>query len=496
MAITPIPMPLGEWLPDMPALNNPGITEARNVIPAAGAYRPFRSMAPITNALAARCQGAVSMRDAEGVSQTFAGDAGQLYVRNAATWDAVGKAGGYTTASDDRWAFALFGQQVIATNFTDPVQVFTMGTSTAFADLAAGAPHARHMAVVKDFVMLGNCRVGLNAFPNRVHWSGINDSTAWPEPGTAAATQVQSDRQDLPSGGWVQAIVGAVGGTDGAVFMDNAIYRIAYEGPPTIFGFYEVEHAKGAVAPGAVVPVGDLVFYLSGEGFCAFNGAVSAPIGNEKIDRWFMRTADDTQYHRIVGAADPLNKIVMWSFVSKGAASNDTVLIYNWAGQRWSHARMEAEYLFRHLAASYTLDELDSLGHTLATLPFPLDSRAWMGGKLALAGFTPTHQLGPLDGPALAATVETAELTRPGSRIFISGVRPLVDGAPATVTLLRRPSLADTPTATADMPVGADGVAPFRCDTRYARARITVAAGQDWTHLIGAEALVSESGGR
>ena len=116
--------------------------------------------------------------------------------------------------------------------------------------------------------MVGNTFDSVDgAKPNRVWWSGINNATSWPTIGSAAAAQAQSDRQDFPTGGWVQGITGAVGGADGVIFQDNAITRVTYTGPPTIFAFQEVDRSRGCIAPNSIVNVGDYVFYLSEDGF-------------------------------------------------------------------------------------------------------------------------------------------------------------------------------------------------------------------------------------
>ena len=46
-------LPFAPWLPDLPALGNPGMTDAKNVIPAARGYQPFRAINPFTDALTA-----------------------------------------------------------------------------------------------------------------------------------------------------------------------------------------------------------------------------------------------------------------------------------------------------------------------------------------------------------------------------------------------------------------------------------------------------------
>ena len=91
-------------------------------------------------------------------------------------------------------------------------------------DLDAAAPKAKTMAVIKDFVMVGDTNDGTDGDqPNRVWWPAINDPTNWPTPGSSSAAQVQSDYQNLPGTGRVQKVAPAIGGADGAVFCERGI---------------------------------------------------------------------------------------------------------------------------------------------------------------------------------------------------------------------------------------------------------------------------------
>ena len=49
-----------EWLPDLPALDNPGMTEAKNVIPSDSVYKSFLPVTGIGDALTAAPMGGVS----------------------------------------------------------------------------------------------------------------------------------------------------------------------------------------------------------------------------------------------------------------------------------------------------------------------------------------------------------------------------------------------------------------------------------------------------
>ena len=72
-------IPFGEYLPDLPALGNPGATVAKNVIPHLAGYKPLSSLVTFSGALTARCQGAFSAIDTAGVTNVYAGDATSLY---------------------------------------------------------------------------------------------------------------------------------------------------------------------------------------------------------------------------------------------------------------------------------------------------------------------------------------------------------------------------------------------------------------------------------
>lgn len=491
-------IPFGEWLPDRGDFENPGLTVATNVLPKTqDSYGPFPDLTVYSNALTARCQGAFAGRSAAGNVTNFSGDATKLYTLSGATWSSVNT--GFSTATDESWRFTQFGEFVIATNLTDEPKKWTLDSSSAFSQLSSGAPKARYAANINPgFLMFGNTVDGTDgAVPNRVWWSGIGDATSFLTPGSAAAQAVQSDFNDMPAGGWVQGIIGAVGGADGVVFMDTSIYRAQYQGPPDVFGFYEVERARGTPAPGSIINVGSMAFYLGEDGFYVFDGSRSIPIGNTKIDKTFYSTLDQSYFHRISSAVDPINKLVFWAYPTSSASSGnpDRILCYNWELGRWSEAEINCELIYRSLSQGYTLDSLDTYSTDLDALPFSLDSRVWTGGRLILSAFNADHKLAFFTGSNLAATLETSELTgQSGRRVLIQGVRPMVDGGTITSAIGYRDTPQASLTYTTATSAGSNGVCPQRISTRYARARVSIAAGGTWTHALGFEPTFRQEG--
>jgi hypothetical protein len=374
-----------------------------------------------------------------------------------------------------------------------------MGTSSKFANLAAAAPKCRHLAVVRDFVVAGN----ILGQTNRIHWCSIDDPSDWPTIGSADAAAKQSDRQDLPVGGAVQAIRGAIGGLDGVVFCEKAIYHMQFDGPPHVFSFRAIEQDRGAYAPNSVVNVGPFAFYLGEDGFFTFSGSGSSPIGDQKIDKTFFADLDTSYLYRIYGAADPINKLVFWAYPGSGNSSGrpNKIIIYNWSIDRWSTAEVQVELLYRDLTAGYTLDELDDFGN-LDTLPASLDSRIWTGGSLVLSAFDSDKKLSRFTGSNLGATLETAEANggtlfqKPNERILVNGVRPYIDTADANmaVSLRYRDTVGGTLTTGSSAPIDADGQAHFTRSARFIRARVSISASSSWTHAVGLDFDVQEDG--
>ncbi|CAB4192557.1 Right handed beta helix region [uncultured Caudovirales phage] len=78
-------IPFGPWRPDLPTLDSCSI-EATNVVPAQGSYEPQASLVGYYNALAYRCQGAISVLDSNNNTFWFSGDANSLYTIQSGIW--------------------------------------------------------------------------------------------------------------------------------------------------------------------------------------------------------------------------------------------------------------------------------------------------------------------------------------------------------------------------------------------------------------------------
>jgi hypothetical protein len=283
----------------------------------------------------------------------YAGNEGDLYLVENTGFTVKSKAGGYATGTVEpmSWSFVSWGDDVVATNYEDPVQLFDTSVGGLFADLitepASNPPQARFCAVVGQFLVLANItnRSGYGEYS--VWWSAINDPAKFYE----GDLTTQSDYQHLRD--TAGSITGIVGGDNGLIFKANAIYQMVYVGPPLLFAFHLLARGQGTSYPRSIVSVGQDVYFLGNGGFYVLRGGMQLEaIGDGAITKMFLDAAygearamvpEDTESviakdGHVVGAYDPFSGLIFWSYKGDGvsALENDMVLIYNPKEGRWS----------------------------------------------------------------------------------------------------------------------------------------------------------------
>lgn len=498
--------PFAAWLPDQPALENPGSTQASNCRPAAIGYRPMPDIKAFTTAaLDAFAQGAISVTDRVGAVTTYIGDAAKLYdVTSSAATD-VSIAGGYSTASDGIWDFAKWANTVIATNLSEEVQTITIGGAN-FANLitSTDTPSARYVAVEDNgFVILGNISDESGVAPTRVRWSAQNDPTDFDEDAATLA-----DKQDLQGGGGhIQGLLD--GGDFVTIFRELSIHRMQFVGPPIIFQIDQVVTELGLRTPGAAAAFGRLHYFLASSGFYVFDGAQALNIGSEQVDRLFWDAqsgantdaVDVANIHRVRCTVDADSHQVFWSYPTSDAPANacDRILCYDWVVKRWTLISINTQLIFRHLSEGYTLEGLDAISADIDNFPsagaeISLDSKAWMGGAIKLGAVDTANKLATFEGDNLAAVMATGEFNlaasagSPGYRSKLTEVISLVDGGTPTMRIGYRNLPGDNITWSSAVTQNASGYHPFLIDSRYFRSEVTVPAASTWTHAIGISA--------
>jgi len=474
----------GEWMPDQPGLAG-ALTDAKNVISQAIGYGPFPSAVSFSSQADENLTTLIAGKTPLNSTKLFASGLTKIYeVSGTGALTDVSKSGGYTpNADNDIFRFTQFGNTIIGTNNSDPIQSYTLGTSTVFGNLSASAPRCKYLTIVRDFVVAAFTTESSSLYPSRVRWSDLNDETNW----TSGATS-QADYQEIPDGG---QILGIRGGEFGLVFMEKAIHRMTYIGTPFIFQFDNISRGKGCISAGSIAQVQGISFFLSDDGFYMCDGQNITSIGAEKVDRYFFQDADENDFANISAAVDPVRKLVIWSY--KSAFAQRKLMIYNFKTQKWTYSDNGSDYISDASTAATTLENLDSISASIDSLETSLDSIIYVGGKYFLGGtngrYVVTYSGAPLTGEVITGDINL------GGRSVMTLARPQIDGGSASVSVASRTLLSDSIDFGATIAADSENRVSLRSNGYYHRIKV-VPTGANWKTAVAIDVDLVAQGGR
>lgn len=376
-------MKFGEYLPDLPDRDNPGLTVAKNCLPHAVSYKQFSGPVVYSNALSARARGYISCKDTSGNVYNFAATDDRIYSLSGNTYSEVMRTftGSVTFTNPDTmsaaagldifldtWKVEVSGASTAANNTDHTLSgnaTATTITTTGTPAITTEGPTAdvtitRRYTTADDdnweFVKWGSTVIGVNGFTDppqamtlggtyfadlsgsppkakhiciageQVFLGNINDGSSKPNvihfsaSGSSTGWTAGTSQSDTRELQEGGQIQKLVGGEYVVCLCESAIYRGIYEGYPGLWGFYAVDRNRGTPSPGSVTNFGNRVFYLGCDGFYMFDGTQSIPIGANKVDKTFYADLDQTYFDRISSAIDPINQIVLWAYPGSGNA--------------------------------------------------------------------------------------------------------------------------------------------------------------------------------
>jgi hypothetical protein len=446
-----------DWLPDLPPLNNPGLVEALNVLPVDRSYKSFAPLSAVSTAGPSRPMGALYPSGANGdvfFDHIYVGAQNALHLYSVSSGWTNMSASTYGTAKN--WDFAQFDDLIVAVNGSDVPQHHTLGSSSAFTALASSgtAPVAKAVGVIGQFVMVGNLEAsGGESREHVVQWCGIDQPRSWPTPDSATAIAQQSGRQYLPKElGPVQGIYG--GDQHGLITQAGGLTRATYVGGGVVFQFDTLSKTHGSAFPNASILVNGLLYFVSSRGFCVTDGVQVQPIGDGKVDRYFLDNVSFTNAERMHAAHDARRKLILWCVPTSTSTAGqpDLMLIYNYEERRWSRTNQVSEVLFTPPSA----------------LP-----------QLGAHGFNASNQICTFSGTPGTATLTTGEMEpNPGGYVEEFGIKPLVDATVNAITIAMgtRNDQGEAVSYSSEQTANArSGFANFRTSARYHRARLKIA---------------------
>lgn len=494
-------IPFAEYAPDR-ADTDPGASDViKNVLVQANTYGPMPSLSDYSDALSERARGGILARGTQGAYFFYGGISDNLYQLSGTSWTEKSKTTDiYNLGTNDSWYFLQFGSTILATNVGDPVQAITVGGAGNFADLGGSPPQAAYIGRAAGFVVLG----GIASQPKRVQWSAIEDATGW-TPGVDL-----SDFQDLPIPGFVTGIAGDE--TGAFISTTSGWWRMTFlPGSRAVFRFDEIvpssskgDEVAAVVAPGSIVQYGGMVYYVSESGFAQLNNRTPIPIGDEKVDRFFLSDIDLDFLERVQGVADPVTKNIFWRYrsgsASGGDQTTDKILVYSVTQNRWSYIEVDIQGFVTATTPGYTMDELETtLGYaTVDSIPAILDSRLWKGGRPGLGAFDTDNKLAFFSGSNMEATLETSDqlIGGEGRRAFSRGFRPVVDANGLYGQIGGQDTFGGSRTWTSEAAQEDHGLIPGLKDARLHRFRVRIPAATTWQHATGVETPEARRTGR
>lgn len=471
----------GEWMPDQSGISG-SLTDAKNVVSQAIGYGPFPTPVALSNAASENLTSLYAAKAPDGNTVLFAAGASKIYtVGGSGTLTQVNT--GLTTGSNDRVRFTQFGKNVIICNNADKLKSWVLGTSSTFADVAANAPIAKYITVVRDFVVVANTYESSAQQQYRVRWSAINDETDWTE-----NVNTQSDYQDIPDGG---QIMGIRGGEFGLVLLERSIHRMTYVGTPFIFQFDNISRGKGCMVAGSIAQYQGITFFLSDDGFYMCDGQQVIPIGAEKVDRFFLTDASETDYKTMSAAIDPVRKLVIWNYKSVDATRK--LMIYNFQTKKWTYGDAGTDYLGEASSGALTLEELDAVSSSIDAMTTSLDSLLYIGGKYFLGGTYGT-KVYSFTGSSLTGNISTGDIDV-GANSVVTLARPIVDNGSASLSVASRRLLNQSVTYGISTAADSDNRVSLRSAGRYHRINL-VPTGAAWKTAVGVDVDVVPQGVR
>jgi hypothetical protein len=470
----------GEWMPDQSGISG-SLTDAKNVVSQAIGYGPFPTPVSFSSAAAENLTSLYAAKAPDSNTYFFAAGLSKIYtVSGSGTLTQVNT--GLTTGANDRVRFTQFGKSVIICNNAEKLKSWVLGTSTTFAEVAATAPIAKFITVVRDFVVCANT-LETTQQQYRVRWSAINDETDWVE-----NVNTQSDYQDIPDGG---QIMGIRGGEFGLVLLERSIHRMTYVGTPFIFQFDNISRNKGCMVSGSVAQYQGITFFLSDDGFYMCDGQQVVPIGAEKVDRFFLSDASESDYPTMSAAIDPVRKLVIWNYKSVDATRK--LMIYNFQTKKWTYGDANTDYLGEASSGASTLEELDSISGSLDALTTSLDSLLYIGGKYFLGGTYGTRVYS-FTGANLTGSIATGDIDV-GANSVVTLARPIVDNGSGSLSVASRTLLNQSVTYGTSTAADSENRVSLRSAGRYHRLKL-VPTGANWKTAVAVDVDITPQGVR
>ena len=368
-------------------------------------------------------KGAATVELLDGSRRAFVGAESYLYEATDGGFSLAGT--GFTTG-DNRFMFTNFGNAVIACNGANPLVASTGATFTGIA----GAPRAKIVESVGEFVLAFDCDNGVNHLPDQWWSCALGDYTDWTP---SASTQAANGRfLDTPGGVTAAKRIG-----DGiAVYKRRGMYYGQYVGGDIIWQWSQVASNAGCVGSMAIANAGGVHVFIGPDDLWAYDGSLPRSIGGT-IKRWFFADADPTALFRIQSHYDRVNGHVWFFYASKNSGGVlDSAIIYNMETGGWGHASQTITDVMNYVEPGTTYTGATGTYDGQPALSF--DSPFWRAGSEYPVVIGQDTRLYSLVGACQSASMTLWDIGDGVTYQTIDTIIPRFSTAPQTAVMSRQ----------------------------------------------------------
>jgi hypothetical protein len=281
------------------------------------------------------------------------------------------------------------------------------------------------------------------------------------------------------------------------IWTDNALYTMKFVGAPFTFGFEQVGTNCGLIGKNAVVEIDGVAYWMSTNGFFAFDGTVKTLACS--VEDYVYDDIDTTKGQQIFAGLNNLFTEVIWWYPTSGSDFNNRYVVYNYGED---NLRLPMGNWYTGVNAnSIRTSWIDSLIYpkpystaynSLGTGNFPVVlGETGLGSSVFFEQETGTDQVNP-DGTTTTLTsfVESFDfsLQKDQSEIFLAmrrflpNFKVLTGNADVTISVSDYPSSNGTATTLSPFTITSSTTkVDTRARGRYANIKIeNTGSGETW----------------
>lgn len=303
------------WSPDLDPVTPGILTDSQWVFSTPKGWRGLELPAAAAPPLPSQCLGAQICNFGTGGLLVFLATDSQIYQWTTPSLGALGTLTAvsptYYNPQDSNWSFDIYGQDILATNGSDPVQVWTHGSSTEFAPLTGNPPRSS-IVVATDygvFLILSRSNTWIYSFNDTIWSPGIQNQ--------CVTNQISS------TPGHIVAAKSLRGGI--AFYKPYSCHFGYFIGPPNFWQINNVSEVVGTPGLNSVVQYKDLHYFVGPDDFYTFDGFSITPIPNDLKFTFFHTLLDRSYANQIQGQANPTRGQIAWRFPSVNANPEGTL---------------------------------------------------------------------------------------------------------------------------------------------------------------------------